>query len=119
MRDFFTTRHCLDHAHCETCRQLVSGRPWRQSLPEAFPDLEMSDFPCPEGFPWATTYDYSSIREEILAAPADGFWVDLKEELRLLEAFLALHASQTPCWKSRQKSRLVGFYHTAKAKSGA
>lgn len=120
---FLSSIHCTSRMHCPTCRDLTGGRSWRSSLQGGFDDLPLVDFPCPAGLPWLETQapagGFEEVSKEIRAAPAEGFWIDLKEELRLLEAFLALHASRSPCWKRRQMARLVGFYHVARAKSGA
>jgi len=89
----------------------------------AFEDLTIVDFACPAGLAWlgsqGASGDFVEVAGEIRAAPAEGPWINLKEELRLVEAFLALHADRPPCWKRRQMARLVGFYHAMVAKFAA
>jgi hypothetical protein len=126
MTSFFQSSHCQSQAHCRTCRDFVNGASFRASLQSIFKDLATPDFPCPKGLPWtpiSTSKTTPSIEEQflqakstILTAPDTHFWPLLKEELRLTEFQLDLHQNQTPCWKSRQKSRLIHFLATARQK---
>jgi len=123
MNEFFTSKHCLSKVHCNRCRQLIDGRSFRHSLRLSFSDIAQDDFPCPQGLPWEKILSageiddlYEVVRTEILLAPPEGLWNDLKEEQRLLDGFLELHSAKTPCWKRRQKERLISFAKTVKAK---
>lgn len=51
MTNFHDTNHCLSHAHCQTCRDLESGRAWRASIVQAFA-VDGVDFACPLNHPW-------------------------------------------------------------------
>lgn len=85
----------------------------------AFRGLQTPDFDCPQGLPWqphAPQSAYEATRQAIQAAPNVCIWSVLKEEARLTEAFLAMHAHRSACWKAHQRRRLVGFYQAAKAK---
>jgi len=52
-QNFVDTVHCLSRAHCNTCRDLEVGRPWRKNLMSLFvlPDNQ-ADFECPYGKKW-------------------------------------------------------------------
>lgn len=53
MDNFVDTEHCLSKAHCTTCRDLVGGYQWRNSLKSLFvlPNDQI-DFECPYGKKW-------------------------------------------------------------------
>jgi len=53
MKPFTDTLACRSRKHCGTCRDLVGGRAWRESLGRllALPG-DATDFPCPHGLPW-------------------------------------------------------------------
>jgi hypothetical protein len=56
----------------------------------------------------ATQDDYATVVEALKTADlTDERWAALQEEHRLIEGMLELHQNQTPCWKNRQKGRLV------------
>jgi len=120
---FFDSGHCVSRAHCAICRDRESGRTWRRLLQGAFPDLHQADFDCPQGLPWGTGpqklrrapsgLTYIEVAERIREAPAEPPWIVLKDELRLLEDFLQLHAHRPSCWKSHQRRRLVAWFKAA------
>ena len=56
MQEFIKTTHCTSKVHCKSCRELVGGRSWRESLSKLFvlPDNNV-DFVCPFNKPWNDT----------------------------------------------------------------
>jgi hypothetical protein len=115
MKNFFESRHCRSLAHCTTCRDLQGGRAWRRSVIMADPAIQEIDFACPLGATWVVVprpdpeAEYEAVSAYIQSMSVAEDTAGLKEELRLVEQFLSLHTNQTPCWKARQKARLVQF----------
>lgn len=133
MTTFHESVHCLSGSHCRTCRDQTDGRPWRASIARSLQGVSRVDFECPKGLPWGNLTDapeppigepipvltFEAVRKRILDAPDGGVWADLKYELRLVESALELHASKAPCWKARQRQRLVIQYHVARSRNSA
>ena len=133
----FYDKHCEPETICHNCRNLEGGRGFRVSLKEFFSDLKEVDFACPKNHPWGyrqkstpgqsqaripnhaeIKQNYATIRAEIIAAPAEGLWADLKDELRLTESAIELHPEHDECWRNKQRVRIIGFYETVKRKTG-
>lgn len=52
---------CEKRAHCRLCRSISGGRSFRDSILALFPELEGTDFECPEGLPWDQTVRIKAI----------------------------------------------------------
>jgi len=63
------------------------------------------------------TSRYRKVVAEIRAAPDTGLWPALKDFLRITEEMLLIHARRSPCWRARQRRRIIRMYHTAVRKS--
>jgi hypothetical protein len=90
---------------------------------------ETPDWPCPAGHPWGYKEvprlppgrpppgdSYADVVARIHAAPAEGLWVLLKDELRILTNVLTYQSHRSPCWKRRQQTRLMSQYHVVAAR---
>lgn len=53
MCSFLKSEHCLNRAHCVTCRDTtMRGLLFRRSLTQTFEDITSPEFACPYGIPW-------------------------------------------------------------------
>ncbi len=122
---WFDSQHCKSRAHCTTCRaQTSSGERFRQRLCRAYADVLPRDFLCPYGMPWGTVTPLAEVqfdtpwnraREAVFGLTGEA-GVILRDELRMLDAWLSLHSWRSPCWQSRQRRRFVEMVATATAR---
>ncbi len=112
---------CRSGAHCRRCRSHAGGRRFRASIITHLPGLQ-EDYECPLGKPWNYTpmseslplqkpAEYDEIRAEILSRKEQSeLWFTLADEVRLVEASVALHKEKSSCWKRRQYTRVLDGY---------
>lgn len=126
---FFDSVHCTSRAHCDTCRSIIWGRKLRESIKVSF-GTDVVDFECPNGIEWKWSLvrpsgcvkmideAFERAKLDTLSRPDDGLWADVRNELRLVEKFIADNRPrQTECWERRQKERFVGQYTVALTRS--
>jgi hypothetical protein len=127
---FFASEYCISERACIMCRDRMRGATWRQRIADVAEDVKSPDFECPKGKPWdfnapAPDMTYDAVVRAIADAPNEGVWMNLKEQVRSTEAFIAANARSnptpgmagSPCWTRRQKNRIIMFYQTAMKKA--
>lgn len=60
---------------------------------------------------------YKEVTQAIQDAPDRGTWPSLKEEHRLTERAIAQNPDKPPCWRNRQRARLITSYIIATRKA--
>ena len=129
---FTDTEHCSSEKHCKTCRRIERGLLWRKAIIKKFGgDDEF--FPCPLGKPWGKTYseeygepvfvaslenNYDDCIKDIELSKNEGVWQGLKDLVRMTEEQIKLHHNNTPCWKRKQRQRIMTSWQTVRRKEG-
>jgi len=91
-----------------------------------FDDITAIDFECPEGKPWDESEVPCNGKErkdldqqfENIALEADKMdgelWDTLKVQIRGSKMAIELHPENSPCWKAKQKIRVIEMYQKLK-----